>query len=212
MENMNKNKCHCVLDTESHRVLKRQKGEMLNQVQHDVFFYKGAFTLIELLVVVLIIGILAAVALPQYEQSVMRGRFATLKANATAIYKAQLVYYMANGEYSDDMEALSIDLADCTLSDDKKKCTFSWGKCEMITDNSENGSGRVSCYNTQTLKNGYAWYWKSPYYGPEACWVFSSDLNDKYHKLCEREGGTNLIQTTCGAAPLNVCHIYKLGS
>ena len=59
-----------------------------------------AFTLIELLVVVLIIGILAAVALPQYQQAVEKSRAAEAFSNISSFHKAVEAWMLANpGKY-----------------------------------------------------------------------------------------------------------------
>ncbi len=70
----------------------------------------GGFTLIELLVVVLIIGILAAVALPQYQKAVLKSRNTEIKQLVKAIANAENVYFLANGKYAADFNQLDFDV------------------------------------------------------------------------------------------------------
>lgn len=74
---------------------------------------KQGFTLIELLVVVLIIGILAAVAVPQYQFAVMKSRVGTILPVLTSIKQAEEIYYLTNGEYTGSIENLDVDLPQC---------------------------------------------------------------------------------------------------
>ena len=71
---------------------------------------KLAFTLIELLVVVLIIGILAAVAVPQYQKAVEKSKAAQAFALLKTTYQAAQSYELANGTWPTSFEELGLDI------------------------------------------------------------------------------------------------------
>lgn len=72
---------------------------------------KQGFALIELLVVVLIIGILAAVAVPQYRVAVERARVTRALPMLRSIVDAKERYFMANGHYTADLDLLDVQIS-----------------------------------------------------------------------------------------------------
>ena len=75
---------------------------------------KKGLTLIELLVVVLIIGILAAIALPQYQKAVWKSRSAELISMVKATDTAYKAYVLANNSRLSSFDELDISFDSLT--------------------------------------------------------------------------------------------------
>ncbi|WP_428897709.1 prepilin-type N-terminal cleavage/methylation domain-containing protein [Parelusimicrobium proximum] len=69
---------------------------------------KKGFTLIELLVVVLIIAVLAAIALPQYNKAVEKARTTEAFTWIKTAVEAEERYFLQSGEYTADWGDLDI--------------------------------------------------------------------------------------------------------
>ena len=159
---------------------------------------KQAFTLIELLVVVLIIGILAAVALPQYRVAVAKSRFTSIKTIAESIAKAQEVYYLANGKYSGRFEELDIDLpAGGTVGAIYSNLyNFKWGHC--VTGHINNGKdARVFCdLDKEGLRYSGRFEHSANQAGARFCVAKTNDANDWRAALCKQETHASTYTTT----------------
>ena len=146
---------------------------------------KKAFTLIELLVVVLIIGILAAIALPQYQKAVARSRYKQLKITAQAIAHSQEIFYLANNEYASTFDQLDF------VTPDKSTTTstyFSNFHCELIKR-----ERRIACRSSSIAGNVQMLYeiylQHSDYPNRKKCSVSNFNENSLLNQVCKAETG-----------------------
>jgi type II secretion system protein G len=72
---------------------------------------RKGFTLIELLVVVVIIGVLAAIAIPKFQNTKGKANAATLKADLRNLATAQESYFYNNNVYTTSLNALNVSLS-----------------------------------------------------------------------------------------------------
>ena len=150
------------------------------------------FTLIELLVVVLIIGILAAVALPQYQVAVAKSRLGALMPTTKALADASDVSFLANGSYNGDISKLDVDIpAGCSLGSTLSVATCANG---VIFDVFDNATPNITGMNKQ-VKLGYViWLEHSAHPGARRCLALSTDK--VANQVCKSMGGTQITGET----------------
>ncbi len=147
-----------------------------NKTQSSKISNKG-FTLIELLVVVLIIGILAAIALPQYKRAVGKAKLASIKNATDAIVHAEQRYFLVNNEYTEDLSVLDVEIPA------NANCLFSIGG-----GYSASCSVRIFGINTKYNRSADSRnrFWRR-------CIAHSRNENDIANQVCKEDTGHNAV-------------------
>ena len=155
---------------------------------------RRGFTLIELLVVVLIIGILAAVALPQYQRAVEKTRITQALTFLNAVYKSHQLCVLQHGEDNCQLNAITL-LASMDIElpgEIGYPCT---GDISCIkTENWEFGTDDPGMFTAFRIKNG-----ESPY----NLSVILTDSDD-YAGLGKVLCGGDFCTSLCGS---NFCEL-----
>ncbi len=156
---------------------------------------RKGFTMIEMLVIVLIIGILAAVALPIYNNAVAQSRFSALMPNAKALKEAQERMFLSSSKYTDSFDNLDLSFSG-TVTNGK---LVSGDEIFSIENTSEDSSAKntiVASHAKVPNVNLVMYLSRSPNFAEDVhCEAKSSD--EKANHLCQLQN-ENMIGTRDG--------------
>lgn len=155
---------------------------------------KAGFTLIELLVVVLITGLLAAAAVPQYQKAVLKSRFAQLQITTRVIYDALQRYRMASGTYPKDLTDLDIVIGGA-LKNGNTTVYFGPYHCEYYFQTS-GAADSILCQLEKPAAMGMRYFLTDPDRTARYCLADAS--SKAAQEVCKSLGGINPVDNGIG--------------
>lgn len=164
--------------------------------------YRG-FTLIELLVVVLIIGILAAVAVPQYQKAVAKSKYTDLMSAVTTLANAEELYYLANGDYASSFEQLDIEVGRSNSSGPADH-SLAWSTCHLFVNGTKATYyyNRINCVSSSIFPESKIYYQiylqHSLLPHRRVCMVDNEDVTTPANQFCKAITGTQAPEVTPG--------------
>tara|TARA_Y100001968_G_C19160804_1_gene620755 strand:+ start:359 stop:805 length:447 start_codon:yes stop_codon:yes gene_type:complete len=109
------------------------------------------FTLVEILIVVVIIGILAAIAIPTYFDYVERGYASDAKVQMKNILENSKLYYSENAEFPEDVETMNLEGYANVPRSTLDKWNFT---IDLSYDDQEGITGQITAESTDKMKGG----------------------------------------------------------
>jgi prepilin-type N-terminal cleavage/methylation domain-containing protein len=114
------------------------------------------FTLIELLIVVAILGIIAAVVIPNISGFMITGELSAANSEAEQVKTGALGYFGENGEWPDSSSQLLPTYISGTLKADYEIDDFGW----LVGASNQTWSDLIEFTDYQTGAAGYHGQWK----------------------------------------------------
>ena len=166
------------------------------------------FTLIELLVVILIIGILAAIALPQYQKAIDKSNYGAIMTVARSIENAQDTFYLEHGRYATDWDELDVSYSKDLPKNSEGRIIV--GKGGLKTDNAYtsaiyfHGTDRIAAF-TQYHRFG-----PNSLNGKAMCFSYNNSYRERAKNICLGFGGQLQKIGACSKDLSGPCEYYVL--